>query len=643
MQKPTKRGGRRGRVDSKPGKGRRNARSRCSHASRTDVRVEAPKQYAWELLDRLVTDLSEWLPESDQVLVSGIARSRNFARYLALGERWGLQSINNSNPEFATPEMAAKLLLGAVIKKYPFSGSDTVKRDAALEVVRATNRTCSVFNRTGWKRLFVDGRPSVELRFMREFVERVIGFNLPEEAGLLTEWSRHGPGSDTATLLRRISKYDKYSEWPYRVTARSREYARRFIISDERWFGALEDSYRRRNHIPMWSILNWDVFWQDVFVETDTNRITTVPKDGQKDRPIAIEPRLNLMLQLGVDGFVRRRLKRWGINLDSQEKNQRLAYLGSVRTDADCPVTIDLSNASDTVSLRLVKLLFPKDWYEYLCDLRCPNGILPGQAKLRYSKLSSMGNGYTFAIESLIFGAACYAAMKVSGLRWDQEVVSVFGDDIIVPQSACAPLMNLLHVCGFSLNQDKSFVHGNVRESCGTDWVAGTNVRPVLVDTVPHTVCDFYVHRNQLKRWAQLHLACTLDATESYLISKIPESLRLWGPLSDKEYGSYLHTEVPCGWTTKSSGKKTAWSYHHEYVSCRIKPQRAHDFLFRKLMHELRPTGEVENQWTKRKLVSGGSRFTVSLRDSVVYSVGVRCTPIWSSEYNGAYDWESAC
>lgn len=621
----------------------RTRRKTSKHrTSNLDVGVEVSRDYPWKLLGRLTTDLTEWLPDVDRQEVIGIVRSRNFDRYLSLGERWGLQSINSTH-EAPTPGMAAKLLLSAVIKKYPFEGNDTEKRDVALTKVRATNQTCSCFNRQGWKRLFTDGHPSPELFYMREFISKVIGFSLPD-GSQITEWSRHGPGSDTATLLGNNSTYVKYKDWPYRVSARCQEYARNLILADERWLGALEDSYRRKYHINMWEILDWNTFWDTVFVTTEANKVTTVPKDGRQDRPIAIEPRLNLMLQLGVDGFIRKRLKRWGIDMDSQVVNQYLAYEGSIRKDADSPVTIDLSNASDTISLRLVKLLFPQEWYDYLCATRCRFGLMPDGSKLRYSKLSSMGNGYTFAVETLIFSATCYAAMKVSGIKWSHDNVSVFGDDIIVPQSASSALINLLQACGLEVNETKSFLDGNVRESCGSDWVSGVNMRPVFVKTIPETVCDLYTVRNLILRWGKLHIASAMLESTSYIESLIPKAFKLYGPYSDEEFSSYLHSSIARGWASDKhpNGGLCLWSYHFEYIACQPKSFGGNEFLFRKLMHTLRPTGIVENHWLKRKFESGGSRFAITKRDRVAYHKRIRNLPEWKSVYCDAFDWPSA-
>jgi hypothetical protein len=348
------------------------------------------------------------------------------------------------------------------------------------------------------------------------------------------------------------------------------------------------------------------------------------------------------MLQLGVDGFIRRRLKRFGIDMDDQEPNQKMAYEGSIRTDADTPVTIDLSNASDTVSLRLVKLLLPEEWYGYLCALRSPKGSVPDRTKLRYAKISSMGNGYTFALETLIFCAMCYAALKLSGHRWDRSLVAVFGDDMVVPQSAVAPLLSLLEACGLEPNTEKSFLGGRARESCGTDWVSGVNMRPVFLKDQPVTVCELFTHRNLIARWADSFVGRPLKNTEDYIIGLIPEALRLWGPISDTEFSTYLHTPVSRGWLQSRHETLSPWSYHYEYIACQPLRQKGESFLFRKLMHSLRQTGAVdENQWLKRKFSAGGSIFAVTHRDRYAYSKRIRSVPQWETEYKHVFDWQS--
>ncbi len=202
------------------------------------------------------------------------------------------------------------------------------------------------------------------------------------------------------------------------------------------------------------------------------NRVTTVPKSWKTDRTIACEPTGNIPLQLAGDTYIKTRLKRkLGIDLSSQERNQELARIGSIDGRF---ATIDLSMASDTLSLNTVALLLPSEWFRVLDDFRSPAYVdaLSGQTEF-YHKFSSMGNGTTFTIETLVFAAAVVAV--------GSKDYSVYGDDIIIETELAQDLVRLLQFLGFSINEDKSFLAGSFRESCGADWFDGTNVTPFYV------------------------------------------------------------------------------------------------------------------------------------------------------------------
>lgn len=134
------------------------------------------------------------------------------------------------------------------------------------------------------------------------------------------------------------------------------------------------------------------------------NKVTTVPKNSKTDRVIAIEPLMNMYVQKGIGGAIRHSLRSVGINLNDQTSNQRLAREGSLQGKL---ATVDLSSASDSVSLLLVEELLPPDWVAAIKLCRSPCGVLPDGSVINYQKVSSMGNGFTFELESLIFWAAC--------------------------------------------------------------------------------------------------------------------------------------------------------------------------------------------------------------------------------------------
>jgi hypothetical protein len=59
---------------------------------------------------------------------------------------------------------------------------------------------------------------------------------------------------------------------------------------------------------------------------------------------------------------------------------------------------------------------------------------------------------------------------------------SVYGDDIIVRSAVAPRVLKYLQVCGFTANRKKTFLSGPFRESCGTDWFEGEDVRPINLD-----------------------------------------------------------------------------------------------------------------------------------------------------------------
>lgn len=204
------------------------------------------------------------------------------------------------------------------------------------------------------------------------------------------------------------------------------------------------------------------------FTVTRGSRFLTVPKSAKTDRCIAAEPTGNSFLQQGLHAYMRRRLKRFGVDLDNQARNQQRA------SDAyNCGfATLDLSAASDSISRNLVFHLFPIDWALLMDSLRSPETRLNGEW-IRTEKFVSMGNAFCFELESLIFYAL---ALAVCG---EDSVIEVYGDDIIVEQQYASELIELLGVCGFSINVSKSYTQGNFYESCGEHYHRGKQITPI--------------------------------------------------------------------------------------------------------------------------------------------------------------------
>lgn len=215
--------------------------------------------------------------------------------------------------------------------------------------------------------------------------------------------------------------------------------------------------------------------WDRQFRVVPGNKIVTVPKNSKTDRTIAIEPGINLWYQKGIGLMLRRRLRRVGIDLTEQRHNQAKSRLGSKFNHL---ATIDFSMASDTIAKQLVVELIPTRWLALLTAFRSSVGVLNGKP-LYYQKFSSMGNGFTFELESLIFYAAAFCVCRSLGL--DTSEISVYGDDVILPSKATDLFSDLSAFLGFTVNKSKSYSSSYYRESCGEHFWNGVGIRPIFL------------------------------------------------------------------------------------------------------------------------------------------------------------------
>jgi hypothetical protein len=222
-------------------------------------------------------------------------------------------------------------------------------------------------------------------------------------------------------------------------------------------------------------------------VWSNINRVEMVLKNWKTRRIIGCEAEGALPLQLAFDSFAKDRLRTIGIDLSDQTWNQRLAYAGSM---ADDLATVDLRQASDLTAFNAIALLFELEWFHFLADIRAQGYRLPTGERGVYEKFSSMGNGCTFTLETLIFRAACEAV--------GSTVNAVYGDDIVIESCLAQELIDLLAVFGFRPNVDKTFIRGPFRESCGVNYYKGIDVTPFYIRELSATKANKSVFVNGL-------------------------------------------------------------------------------------------------------------------------------------------------
>jgi len=303
-----------------------------------------------------------------------------------------------------------------------------------------------------------------DLTRFREIVARVLeGFN-PREI-----LPRHGPGS-VATGERLDKKWvfsrlyqDIHYVYPYD------EY---FVVG-----GDTEIQDRRE--------------WYDGLTrcETGVAKVVLVPKDSRGPRLISMEPLEYQWIQQGLKDALyshigKHPLTRGRINFLDQSVNGSLA-LDSSRNRAYC--TIDLKDASDLVSTKLVEGLLPKHLLPYFMAVRSHVTTLPDGEEIVLKKYAPMGSAVCFPVEAIVFWTVAVVAVADHfGWRYSDvaDLVYTYGDDLIVPTVCFDKVVQYLESVGLVVNTQKCCRNGMFRESCGVDAYNGFNVTPLKMSAV---------------------------------------------------------------------------------------------------------------------------------------------------------------
>lgn len=395
---------------------------------------------AWDLCQRYV-DLA---PELGQyaTLLSGWIRSRSLAKLATCSTLLDLHSLDIGD----APLLKHLLQVESFFKKNSdFSGPECEAK--ALENFLLAETKCRITNKrldyylSSRYRHRLDADVSLYVDRAQRVIARVLGNYRRDFLDNLPKYIRFSGGA-TATLSRKNSHP-------------SRKIRRNCVCS--------------QSALPyVKSLWSWFSLPGEVRPSTiEYNRVLFVPKNFKTARTIAGEPDGNMPLQLAFDSYAKTRLRLFGQDLSDQKRNQEDARIGSIDGSLS---TIDFSMASDTVSLNALHGLFPRDFCTFLTDVRSHFGKLPDGRRIRYAKLSSMGNGATFAVETLCFFAL---AKAVGSTR-----CNVYGDDVTIETELVEPFVKLARFFGFIVNTDKSYSTGFLRESCGKYYCRGIDVTP---------------------------------------------------------------------------------------------------------------------------------------------------------------------
>lgn len=372
-------------------------------------------------------------------------------------------------------------LLASFLSKWEGLKSGINTRAAAISGWSAGELECQKTNARLKRALQGSGKPhalALNLIFeVQRQIERVLGTCPPNDILAHSRWS-----SGATFDSRRGAPFTQKMANSPSVTRSARNRFSGIIAQDPHWQAALIDA---DGPVSLLQI-------QTTVVEG--SRYLTVPKNAKTDRSINAEPKGNAFMQQSIGRFIRQRLKRFGVDLDDQSVNQDLARNAWFLDLA----TLDLRAASDSISTELIFSLLPIEWALLLDDLRSKYTKRDGKWE-KLHKFSSMGNAFTFELESLIFWAILRAVLP----REDHHRIGVYGDDLIVPAHHVRRVKLALRFFGFALNDQKSFWEGPFRESCGKHYFYAADVTPVFQKKVVGTQLNEIIRlANRLVRWA---------------------------------------------------------------------------------------------------------------------------------------------
>ena len=386
-----------------------------------------------------IEDNSTWLGENRTGWLQGLCRSRSLKQLSAISSHPRARVTSARDPKFY-------LQVEAFFKKNAAFTDKTQARDSAELTFERGERICRITNKRLDHYYAHDHRLDDRLKLLIgrsiRWIDTVLGdFGsflevLPSEIRLTSGATASSPRNASAPPLkirRTLKCYPGTAPYLHALTAH---------------YGL--------SKVCKVQVVPW-------------NRVEFVPKNWKTDRTIACEQDGSLPFQLAFDAYAKRRLRRFGIDLSDQSPNQVDAYQGSIDGSF---TTIDMSMASDTVAFNTVAWLLPQEWFCYLKAHRASHYQLQ-KCTQKYAKFSSMGNGATFALETLIFAAFARACGSRRG--------HVYGDDVTIEPEFVPDFLRLLRFFGFIPNEEKSCLRGPYRESCGVHYYNGELITPFYI------------------------------------------------------------------------------------------------------------------------------------------------------------------
>lgn len=378
----------------------------------------------------------------------------------------------------------------SLFKKSEVESSDTAE-DETLAKFAVANRTCC--NKLKDHFDLSNDRPDVgySISYARQLLYQV--FTNPENAPTMASIevkARFGPGASIGLRGRPSAYYFKVGDAA--MTASS-DFVRSWYKTSVSFNPLCEaaEMARQARH-------------GDIELES-CGSLSFVPKSYASRRIVVTEPTVNTYFQLGLGGLIEGILsKEFGIDFGVQPGlNAQMAEIGSMDGSY---ATMDLSQCSDYISLELCRFMFPRNVFDWMKILRTGT-VRIGKARQTLGMMSTMGNGFTFPMQTVLLAALVLGVYDTLGIGPNDKIGKtwgVFGDDIVIKTQAYNLLSLVLARLGLVVNASKSFSEGPFRESCGKDYYLGYNVRGVYLKRYT-TDQDLFSCFNRIAIWGARH------------------------------------------------------------------------------------------------------------------------------------------
>jgi len=386
-------------------------------------------------------------------------------------------------------------------------------------------------------------------------------------------------------------------------------------------------------------------------------RLTFVPKTWKTSRIICMIPIVFMWAQQAVrlwyEDHMAKGVMGNHVHLKDQRFNQRGSRQGSLNGKLD---TLDLKSASDSVLLRLIQAAYPPHVFRYLEETRSRSVLTP-VGVVKTEKFAPMGSALCFPVQSSLYTAIilmvsiatlyrrdwrvpgalddidldyAYVACYVRGNSLHHQAYRtfyVYGDDLVVDNAITSNVIEALEAFGFTVNVEKTFTGDSAyRESCGTHYVNGDEVTPLIYKTKffnqrlgTEAVASLIDKANQAYDFGYLHLRRHI--IQQVLYSEMKAKAKPWHLAAARGVNPILFTE----------DRETTFAVYHPNPRNNHLPRRS--YRYDAPMNDL-PVHTDMSSFPKRTVLKDATH--LHFQRSEVASIGIG--PLERVELSEKYD-----